>query len=208
MEQLLIPLIHFVLLGYLPIDRMRAGTDPAYAAGCGQLMVARRKSYRSVGGHAAIRSSLHDGLKLPAAFRQAGFKTDLFDPTPIAKVRMYKGVRQVWTGLGKNATEGMASPSRLPIFTLLLFGGHVAPLSLFVASVATHNFPATLVALIAVMVSYLPRFASIGRFRQPIFGALLHPLGVLLLLAIQWQALGKYLLGGTSTWKGRSYAME
>jgi glycosyl transferase family 2 len=208
MEQLLIPLIHFVLLGYLPLDRMRAGTDPAYAAGCGQLMLAWRTAYRTAGGHAAIRSTLHDGLKLPAAFRRAGFKTDLFDATPVAHVRMYRGARQVWHGLSKNATEGMASASRLPVFTLLLFGGHVAPLLLFSAALHWHSLPAALIAFFATMMSYLPRVVSVRRFHQPPLGAVLHPLGVLLLLAIQWCALGKYLLGGTTTWKGRSSNLD
>ena len=32
LEWLLLPLIHFVLLGFLPLARMRQGTDPAFAA--------------------------------------------------------------------------------------------------------------------------------------------------------------------------------
>jgi len=34
-EKLVIPLIHFVLLGFLPLGRMRRYRHPAYAAGCG-----------------------------------------------------------------------------------------------------------------------------------------------------------------------------
>ncbi|MDQ6938724.1 MAG: glycosyltransferase, partial [Verrucomicrobiota bacterium] len=37
MEKLIIPLIHFVLLGFLPLQRMRSGTDPRFAAACGQI---------------------------------------------------------------------------------------------------------------------------------------------------------------------------
>lgn len=49
-ESLLIPLIHFVLLGYLPISAMRRSLDPALAAGCGQLFAARRDAYDRAGG--------------------------------------------------------------------------------------------------------------------------------------------------------------
>ena len=55
LERLLIPLIHFLLLGFLPLRRMRAGTAPAYGAGCGQLFVARRRAYDAVGG--TVRSA-------------------------------------------------------------------------------------------------------------------------------------------------------
>jgi glycosyltransferase involved in cell wall biosynthesis len=44
-EQLLIPLMHYVLLGFLPIDQMRATAQPGFAAGCGQLFLAERESF-------------------------------------------------------------------------------------------------------------------------------------------------------------------
>ena len=43
-EKLIIPLIHFVLLGFLPIQRMRTGTDPACSAACGQILAAVARS--------------------------------------------------------------------------------------------------------------------------------------------------------------------
>ena len=44
------------------------------------------------------------------------------------------------------------------------------------------------------------------RFRQSIASALLHPVGVLVVLAIQWSALLRSLAGRPATWRGRSYA--
>jgi cellulose synthase/poly-beta-1,6-N-acetylglucosamine synthase-like glycosyltransferase len=44
-EQLLLPLIHFVLLGFLPLGQMRSTTKAAYAAGCGQFFLAERAAY-------------------------------------------------------------------------------------------------------------------------------------------------------------------
>ena len=41
-ERLLLPQIHFVLLGYLPLPMMRWTKRPAFSAGCGQLFVIRR----------------------------------------------------------------------------------------------------------------------------------------------------------------------
>jgi hypothetical protein len=207
LERLLLPLIHFVLLGYLPLDRMRANTNPAYAAGCGQLMIARQDAYRRVGGHAAIRASLHDGIKLPAAFRRAGCMTDLFDATPLASVRMYRNAREVWDGLGKNATEGMASPTRLPVFTLLLLGGQVLPALVMGMALSRHELWSALLAAIAMLLSYLPRVMSLRRFQQPVVSAIVHPVGILVLLIIQWAALGKLVLGRSATWKGRAYAV-
>ena len=205
-ERLLIPLIHFVLLGFLPLHWMRAGTRPAFGAGCGQLFVARRDAYWQAGGHMAIRASLHDGLQLPRAFRRAGFRTDLFDATDVAVCRMYHGTSAVWHGLAKNATEGLAAPAAIVPWTLLLTLGQIAPPLLLTLALLGLTPPAVVpLAAAATAAAYLPRLHAARRFHQPWTGAILHPLGVALLLALQWYSLSDRLTGRPSSWRGRAY---
>jgi hypothetical protein len=207
LEQLLIPLIHFVLLGFLPIARMRTDPMPALGAGCGQLFLARAEAYHAMGGHAVIRTSLHDGVKLPRAFRAAGKKTDLCDATALASCRMYRNASEVWFGLAKNATEGLASPGMIVPATLLLAGGQILPFGLLaLAMMEELSFGVISLATLGVVAAWLPRWAGVVRFGQSTWGALLHPLGIGLLLAIQWYALGRSLLGQQASWKGRHYA--
>lgn len=203
LERLLLPFMHILLLGFLPIDFMRRSLSPAFGAGCGQLFAARRDAYEAAGGHGAIRESLHDGVRLPRAFRAAGFATDLFDATDLATCRMYRSAGEVWKGLGKNATEGLASPGAIVPWTLLLGGGQVLPWGVLVATGGSGA--AATVAGCALAFSYLVRLAAARRFRHAWEGALLHPVGVLLLLAIQWQALVRKVAGRSPSWKGRSY---
>jgi hypothetical protein len=204
-ERLVLPLIHFVLLGFLPIRRMRASRSPAYGAGCGQLFLCRRPAYEQAGGHAAIRATLHDGIKLPRVFRAAGLQTDLCDATAVAWCRMYHGAGEVWRGLAKNATEGLAAPALLVPASLLLLGGQVLP---FVLLGCGALLPPAAVALClaACAAAYAPRLVAAARFRQSLVSALLHPLGILFLTAIQWYAAARALFGASPTWKGRSYA--
>ena len=203
-EKLVIPLIHFVLLGFLPLARMRRSRHPAYAAGCGQLFLARRSAYEAAGGHAVIRASLHDGITLPRAFRAAGFRTDLCDMTEIATCRMYRSAGDVWRGLAKNATEGLASPGMILPATTILLGGQVLPL-LLLAAVAWLPPLAACLALLAAVASYYPRFAAAKRFRQSWLGAVLHPVGILIFLAIQWHAFIRRARRRPAAWKGREY---
>lgn len=205
LERLLIPLIHFVLLSFLPLRRMRASRHPSYAAGCGQLFLARRSSYEKSGGHAAIRATLHDGIQLPRAFRSVGLMTDLCDATNVAICRMYHGAAEVWHGLVKNAVEGLGSPRLIVPSTLVLLGGQVLPVGLLVLAPWLSSAVFALSAA-ATLCGYSPRLLGVVRFRQSLLGALLHPLGVLLLVAIQWYALLRLLLGLPSAWKGRTYA--
>ncbi len=204
LEKLLIPLIHFVLLCYLPLPFLRVFPRvPALAAGCGQVMLVRREAYEASGGHAAIRETMHDGLLLPRLLRRHGFATDLFDLTGIARCRMYRSAAEVWHGLGKNATEGMAAPARIVQFSGMLFFGQVLPLLWLAASLvgrAPLFWPG-----VAVAAGYLVRALALWRFRQSLLGALLHPFGVAALLVLQWWALGRKLRRRQAVWKQRAY---
>ncbi len=164
----------------------------------------RADAYRASGGHAKIASTLHDGLKLPRLFRSAGFRTDLFDASDIASCRMYRCSGEVWRGLAKNATEGLAAPRMIGPVTVLLVGGQVLPfIQLAIASKL--SVIALLATIVAVILVYLPRLAIDVRFGYPAGSAILHPLGVLALVLIQWFALARSLLGRPVSWKGRTY---
>lgn len=206
MEWLLLPFIHFVLLGFLPLVRMRAGTNPAFAAGCGQFMMLRREAYFVAGGHAAIPRTMHDGLLLPRLLRQAGFRTDLADMTKLATCRMYTSAAQVWNGLAKNATEGLGAPSRIVPVSLLLILGQVMPVMLFVWLVVRGRgwWLVTACAIVGILCTWLPRVLGVGRFTQDWRGAVLHPVGILVLVVLQWMALLRKILGRTAVWKERS----
>ncbi len=221
MEKMLLPLIHFVLLGFLPMGKMRGTTNAAYSAGCGQFFLAEREAYFASGGHAAVRETRHDGLRLPQAFRKHGYRTDIVDLTELAAVRMYESASAVWMGLAKNATEGLAAPARIVPLTVLLVVSQVLPVvmlglwcAFYVSSLvvgATFDRPviAAMVSacvVMAVVASYMPRMLVVRRFRQPVMSAWLHPVGIVLLLVVQWYALGKQVVGRPVAWRARSYA--
>jgi glycosyltransferase involved in cell wall biosynthesis len=215
-EKLLIPMMHFILLSYLPFARMRGSTHPAYASGCGQLFFTTQTAYQSAGTHAAIRSSRHDGLKLPKAYRENRMLTDCVDGSQWAVCRMYTSAGEVVQGLLKNANEGIANARLLIPFTILLGGANVLPwITLVMAfakrsSLIAEGLPISasvvigiLVSLIAILVSYVPRMIAAIRLGQSIVGAFLHPLAIVGFLLIQWWAFWNHLRGRQVTWRGR-----
>lgn len=218
LEQLLLPLIHFVLLAFLPMRAMRRQTWPSAAAGCGQFLMVEREAYFKSGGHAQIRETMHDGLLLPRVLRHAGYGTDLADITELASVRMYDSAMMVWQGLAKNATEGIATVGKIVPLSLVLLLGQVMPvvlMLLFVIGMFTEparnartfaeQFFPTCLLLVA---SFLPRLLAVHRFRQPLRSALLHPVGIVLLLSVQWYALARKLFGKPVGWRQRTYSSE
>ncbi len=205
-ERLLVPLIHVLLLGYLPLAGMRLSRAPAFGAGCGQLMLAEADAYGAIGGHAAIRSTWHDGLELPRAFRRRGLPTDIVEASRIASCRMYRGFGETWRGFSKNATEGMATPVGLPIWTALLLGGFVLPLPVFLLCLAfAHPAAAGLGAAILLLIA--ARLLVAWRCGQDMRAVLLTAPGMAALLALLWVALSRRMQGAKQAWRGRLQAM-
>ena len=216
-EQLLLPLIHFVLLCYLPFWSMRRTTKQSSAAGCGQFFLTDRIAYAACGGHREIRESLHDGLKLTRLYRSHGMRTDVFDASDVAHVRMYSGLAETWNGLAKNAIEGVAHPRLIGVITIMLAGAHVIPLFLAaVLSLTRSGTPLTWsIVLSTLALSWTPRFVVASNFnsnaqRREVgwSGVVFHSVSIVLFLAIQWTALFRHLRGHESNWRGRSYTIK
>ncbi len=212
-ESLVVPLIHVILLSYLPFGRMRRTLDPAASAACGQFILCRREVWLEVGGHASIRESMHDGVRLPRVFRRGGHATDVFDGADIVSCRMYCGFGETWRGFAKNAYEGLGSPVLLLLLTVLHLGGQVAPwfVVLFgllgaIGSFGRESMTVPVVAIacaVAAIATQLILRARLAiRFGQPWVGVALHPVGLLLLTAIQWWSL-RLQLAGRRSWRGR-----
>ncbi|ONG52743.1 glycosyl transferase [Pseudoroseomonas deserti] len=197
-EALTVPAINLLMTGYLPGGGRAAGFagrhDASLAAACGQLVLVEAAAYRAAGGHAAAPGILHEALALARRLRAAGGRTEVVDGSPLASCRMYRNLPEAWAGFARNAREGMATPRGLPVWTLLLAGGHLLPwLALAGGGGAT--------ALLAVLLSLGTRAAITWHAREPWWSVPLHPLTVATALAIQWRAL----LGRPPGWKGRRY---
>jgi hypothetical protein len=204
LEKWLIPLMHFILLGFLPFRRMRDSVSPAYAAGCGQFFITTRTDYELAGTHASIRQSRHDGLKLPRAYRASGLSTDVIDGTSLAECRMYRSASEVIRGLLKNAVEGIANPRLIVPFSVMLIGGAVLPWVTLGMAVRDKQTVALFCSTVAIGLSFLPRVLAAVRCRQSWQGVLFHPLSLLLFVLLQWYALALHLTGRKVQWRGRS----
>ena len=200
-ERLLLPLIHFVLLGFLPLRRMRQSSSPALAAGCGQLFIARRTPISLVRVIGLCAEALHDGTKLPRVFRAAGFKTDLFDATDIAICRMYRTIGRSGRTRPKRA-GGAWSPSLIGPATMLLFGGQVLPLFLLLGarSFLVLSYPLWPPSLFTFHAS-----SRCDRFRQSFAWRCFSSVRHLRSLIHSMVDLFPVLVASTGTWKARSY---
>jgi len=200
-EKLTVPMIFFILLGYLPFARMRTRLDPSASAGCGQFLFVRRDAYDASGGHEGFKTSMHDGIRLPRAVRKAGFHSDLFDCTVLCECRMYFGWVSAWRGFAKNAYEGLGHPFLLIFVTAV----HALTAALPVAVlIAWSSVPAPLPALAAscLGLAVLQRAIIHRRVRLPVWVVALHPVAIVVMTLIQWHSFALHLMGRRA-WRGR-----
>ena len=203
-EALIVPMIFFILLSYLPFARMRATNDPSTSAGCGQFLFVRRDAYDASGGHEGFKNSMHDGIRLPRAVRRAGFHSDLFDCTSLCSVRMYFGLRSTWAGFAKNAYEGLGNPFLLIFLTVIHIIAHLLPW-VVLALIPVRETPLVeiILAALAILFALIERVAIHARIKQPLWLAFLHPLSITLMTLIQWHSFVLHLTG-KRTWRGRT----
>ncbi|MFM7039717.1 MAG: glycosyltransferase [Planctomycetaceae bacterium] len=205
-EQLLIPQMYVILLCFLPFVLMRRTRMVAASAGCGQYMATSQTAWRAVGGHAAIRESLHDGIRLPQAYRRCGLRTDVFDATDMVECRMYESFGETWRGLLKNAVEGFARQPLLLVMTMLMTLTSVVPILWGGILIWQEgNAAGSLGVAVCVLLSYLPRMMCCLYFDRAWKAALLQPAAMLLFLAVQWTAWTRSLLGLGVQWRSRTY---
>jgi hypothetical protein len=194
-EAVTVPMINFLLFCYLPGGGRAFTQRPELAAACGQLVLVERGAYVAAGGHEAVKGVLHDGLALARRMRAQGMATEIVEGADLATCRMYASFAQSWAGFIKNAREGMATPTGLPIWTVMLAGAHLWPFFFLPGGVA----------LLTIALGLALRAAVTLRVREPWWTIPLHPVAVTVALAIQWTALVRGLLGKSEGWKGRAY---
>ena len=205
-ERLVIPFVHLFILFYLP--HWAKGSLRCFGAANGQFVLFRRDSYEKIKGHESVHNHMVEDIAIARNMRAAGFKVLNLDGTnpghsiALVRCRMYTRFLEVWEGFTKNLYPSF--DKNLPAF--LLFQGIQIMIFLipFILLFTPYRTPLvwTEVGIILAL-----RLSVAHRFRQSYLGAILHPIGQLLIITI---ALNSWLqsLRGRLPWKGRHYAHE
>ena len=207
-EMLIVPLIYFVLLCYLPVKLVYAMASPALCFANGQFMLFTRRMYRNIGGHGAVRGDLVEDVWLCKAVKKNGGKVSSYNGMETVSCRMYRNFSEVWEGFSKNLFAGMGynSPGLfvLMLVTVLVY---IVPYGFVIGSVASADFSPVYfwLPLMHILIALMCRLLIAGRFRQPFSGALLHVFSQIALLGIAANSFYLVTFGKGSQWKGRRY---
>lgn len=195
-ERLVVPLMSFAILCYLPILPVHHTNWPAFAAANGQCLLFRREAYEQVGGHTAVHNNVIEDVALAKTIKVHGLRLQMADGNKLVSCRMYQNWPEVKAGFAKNILAG--------------HGGNVPFLLL---STLFHwlifLFPWLWFALTLDIWPLILGLAGIGlRLGTAVFthqrylDALLMPVSVLLMTRIAFQSI-QWHQRGTAEWKGR-----
>ena len=202
-ERLVIPFVHLFILFYLP--HWAKGSLRCFGAANGQFVLFRRTAYEKIKGHESVRNHMVEDIAIARNMRAAGFKVLNLDGTnpghsiALVRCRMYTRFSEVWEGFTKNLYPSFDGN----FFAFFFFQSVQAVVFLSPFLLLFTPFRGPLVWT-EIAIIFALRFSLAYRFRQSYLGALLHPFGQLLVLAI---AMNSWLqaLRGRLPWKGRFY---
>jgi len=200
-EEVLMPLICVAAFVYMP-TYLAFAPRTRLAAGGGAFGLVRRSAYDAIGGHAAIKSSVVDDIRLAMELKRAGFKTMARLGLDRVRLRMYHGLGEIVDGFTKNAHAVFGDSTLRPIFFLLLtLAIGVAPfLWLFVPSSLDLGASLLLLLFCRTLVQL--------RLRFPLWPILLSPLTTAVGFVIVLRSLRMARRDRVVRWRGREYPRE
>ena len=204
-EVLMIPVMTFILLAFLPLRFAESSPIPYFTAANGQFMLIRKNYYNQSGGHYELKDEIMDDVRLAQMIKKIGGRVIIRDAGENVKCRMYNSFKNIWLGFRKNLFP--AFNGRVIVFflsILVLAVGHCIPLVLTIFGFAFGLNFILYPMLLQLAICIFIRFFLAIKLNQSFLSPLFQPLAVFFTIAIAIDSFIGYNHGGVS-WKGRVY---
>jgi chlorobactene glucosyltransferase len=195
-EWLIVPLMNFLLLAFLPLKKVYSSANKSFIAANGQFLFIAKSAYEKIGGHLTFKGRVVEDMEIARQVKKSGFNIMTFLGADSVRCRMYDGYRLAHNGFTKNFFPGFNISSL--IFTLFLTLIFIVFLLPFLMIFMNSSF------VLIVFIILLGRLAISVSSRQNILvNILLHPVQMLIMITIGINSVYR-----TKTkklkWKGRS----
>ncbi len=204
-ERLVVPMMMFTIIAYLPELAVRKIPWPIFAAANGQCLAFRRNTYEQIGGHRAVRQQVIEDVGLAWEVKRRGFRLVMSLGDNLISGRMYHNWQEVRAGFAKNILAGHGgSPALLLLSTLFHWVLFVVPYFWLAIGLILNIRNGGLViplAMVGLGVGARALSASVSGNRMQ--DALLMPVSVVMLTIIGGISVWWHYHDGGPQWKGR-----
>ncbi|MFT7585273.1 MAG: chlorobactene glucosyltransferase [Cellvibrionaceae bacterium] len=200
-EKLVVPLMKFSILSYLPLLGVHYLPITALAAANGQCLLFKRHVYEHIGGHATVADQIIEDVALARAIKMFGFNLRLVDGGRLIGCRMYTSWGDVLAGFGKNILAGHGNSVLFLLFSTL-FHWMMFVLPFVWLLISGSLLAAGLVALVLLLRFSIDLFVGV-RPGLALVQAILMPVSVGLMTLVAVKGV-RWHFGDGPKWKGRN----
>lgn len=202
LDQLLIPMMHFIVYFHLPIALANFTTIPSTSAANGAFMFFKATSYDQVGGHEAVKSSLVEDIHIAQRLKRHGFRVLLTNITDYVQCQMYETSKETWEGFTKNIFVGIGRSIPIAIgLTIFYTLFYIMPFIFVFYGITIGQ----LLFMLPYAITVVHRMICDLTSKTPFYYSLAIPASAMVLVCILWRSIFLSKTGEAYTWKGRSY---
>ena len=195
-EYLIVPLMNWLLLTFLPLNFVYKYSNKAFVAANGQFMLWRRDDYLSLGGHQIVKDKIVEDMELARTVKSNNLKVKTLLGGNQVFCRMYNSFTEAYSGFQKNFYSGFSvSIISFLVIISLLFSVFIIPFIIMDDSLISW-LPLLLIILIRTSV-------SIRSKQSWIINLLLHPLQMIFMMWIGFISVIKFK-NKSLVWKSRN----
>jgi chlorobactene glucosyltransferase len=184
-EHLIVPLMNWLLLTFLPLRFVYSCSSKAFVAANGQFMLWKKVGYFKIGGHEKVKNKVVEDMELARLAKQNKLKVKAMLGGKLVFCRMYESFNQAYNGFTKNFFAGFL----LPPFSFL-----VIILFLLIAFVLPFLFlmPPVYSFILIAFILITRISVSIVSNQNLFINVLLHPVQMLFMFWIGINSLIKF----------------
>lgn len=206
-ERVVLPFMAQMVLTYFRTPRVNRPRSRAAMAN-GQFTLVRREAYRSVGGHAAIRSAVLEDVRLAEEFRRHQLPMRVAFAPELIATRMYRDRHEMFEGLLKNVHGTRFSLAQQVGFLAGLVGFFWAPFLVLPVGIWWGSWPLALLGAVLVVALFVKHAGFAKGMGGRRVDGLLFPVAVGYYVALVLVSIRRGIARRPIVWKGRAYPME
>jgi glycosyltransferase involved in cell wall biosynthesis len=184
-EQMVVPLMHYILLNLLPLQLVYLLRNRRIAAASGQFMMFEATAYHQHQWHREVKQSVVEDVEIMRQVKAAGFNAETLLANKLITCRAYKGYFEAINGFSRDMLAAFNyNVLSLLIYLVILLGG---PLII----IATLNI--NLIAFMCGLIILSRIMISLTAGQNAWKNVLLHPLQMLSLMMIAFLSIQRHL---------------
>lgn len=181
-EQLVVPLMDWLLLTFLPLCKVLSSNSKSLSAANGQFMLFRTEAYKQFGGHEKIKNKIVEDIEFARGFKSIKKQIITLTGNNLVQCRMYSGFSEAVNGFSKNLYSGLNTNPFL--FLMLLFTIFFIFIFPFIWSLFV--IESILIILIILIQRYL---SSVISKQNPVLNLVLFPVQMFIFIYVAVRSL-------------------